>query len=306
MSCSTSLFLYESCHVTYTIFFPNHLHAAIGRLCINPGILPFDSTSTFVNQLLFVPDRDSNPNGATTGRSCADDPCGCWTPSGGFILQEFFDASGFNRITSDYAILVVDDDATAHTGTQCNPTTTALDMSIDTMTFLAGPNEVSVVGQYIYALGYSETSSPGGSQLKYCADTAKTRNPGQYGETWFLEGCLLQGGSSGGPIVQNLSSGPGEVVSVSSWQYSNGVSLGASIVDQDRAECLVNMARNYDIATLETQQAVVVDSCTPNPTGGDVELTSAFAASSTASTSGDPHFKTWTGDKFDYHGEVSI
>jgi hypothetical protein len=78
------------------------------------------------------------------------------------------------------------------------------------------------------------------------------------------------------------------------------------MINSSRAECMINYARNLDIDSLEFSQAkgvTVGTACTPR--SDDAKLTEAFVEQFVASTSGDPHFKTWTGEKFDYHGEVS-
>ena len=201
----------------------------------------------FHKNLLFIPNRDSttdsNPNDLV--HDCSKDPCGCWTPSGGVVHEEYKTTDGNAKLQYDYGFLVVDDFG-AHDGTVCAGSE-GLDIAVDEMTFSTKGNDI--VGESIYGFGY-----PGwGANLKYCAEVA-TKEVTSFGDFLWIEGCGLLGGTSGGPQLRNFNTadGTGSIVSVNSWGRGSNPGMGSVIVNESAGRCLVNKAREVDFDAMET------------------------------------------------------
>jgi len=97
--------------------------------------------------------------------------------------------------------------------------------------------------QLTHALGYSYSRDP---NFMYCADTLISRDAAN----WWLSGCGLTGGSSGGPWVEpmDLTAGNGPIMSVNSWGYTHGAGMaGPKFSGSSTAQCVFNTATGTNI-----------------------------------------------------------
>lgn len=201
------------------------------------------------SNVIFIPNRDSvdlestDMTGDDIHRHCGLDVCGCWTLSGGVVHDMWADTPWPDRLMYDYGFYIVDD-VGDHQGTSCG--SDALDEAIDELDFKVG---VDIGADNIHAFGYSLEHNP---DFRECADDTSYNQPTDSLDTYWLPGCGLTGGASGGPWMGNFdsSSGKGNVVSVNSWSYSDVPGMGGPIIDASAARCLVNAAREIDFESL--------------------------------------------------------
>jgi len=64
-----------------------------------------------------------------------------------------------------------------------------------------------------------------------------------YDVNWWLANCELTGGSSGGPWIQPLVNGSGDIVSVNSWGYTGYPGMAGPKLDAYTASCLFSAAK---------------------------------------------------------------
>jgi hypothetical protein len=112
--------------------------------------------------------------------------------------------------------------------------------------------KVSTSGQDTYGLGYSYSDDP---NFMYCRDTMGTQGT----VNWWLPGCGLTGGSSGGPWKQGMTlngdassstatiSSEGVIMSVNSWGYTNQPGMAGPKLDGEH-ECVYNLAQSTTIS----------------------------------------------------------
>ena len=185
---------------------------------------------SFSWNVIFIPDYENSESAKSI--DCAGDPCGCWTPSGAVVLQQYADVAFPQNLKYDYALFIVND-VGDHGGTTCEGTEAdqeyALDEAINATVF--GNIGTDYFGDFIYSLGY-----PGMSErdLRYCAQPA-TPTSFNFDPTityGFLRGCDLAAGSSGAGWFQNMNeaTGQGVVVAVNSFSISNRGTVSAFYV----------------------------------------------------------------------------
>lgn len=214
----------------------------------------------FGSNVIFIPERDSidltDMTAKDVHRECSKDICGCWSLSGGLVHDLWADTPWPARLAYDYGLYVVDDIGD-HQGTSCG--SDALDEAIDEMQFTVG---VDLSYENIVGFGYSLIKKP---DFRFCANTTEYNQPTTDVDTYWLPGCGLQGGASGGPWLMdyNEKTGSGKIVSVNSWSYSDYNGMGGPIIDASAARCLVNAARQVDfeqvMAEDEGDQGVFVN-----------------------------------------------
>jgi len=194
-----------------------------------------DVNKAFARNVLFIPNQ-AGTSGSGTDLDCTNDPLGCWTPSYGVVDINWTNATFPDNIPWDYAYYVVDDSG-AHAG--AFSASDALDQAAGALpvSFLQPYVDDGVVGDnsvdYTHALGYSYSDDP---KLMYCADDMTTVGP----DNWWLPGCGLSGGSSGGGWVQpmDVSTGAGPVISVNSWGYTTSPGMAGPKLFNSSASCL--------------------------------------------------------------------
>ncbi|MFP5310013.1 MAG: trypsin-like serine peptidase [Actinomycetes bacterium] len=204
-----------------------------------------DVAKVFARNVLFIPDQ-AGTTGTGTDRDCTNDPVGCWAPTHGVVDVDWTTRTFPANIPWDLAYYVVPDSG-AHSG---NPATSdALDVAVG---HLPVSDATPTMGALTHALGYSYSADP---QFRYCAEGLAVES--SYGD-WWLGGCELSGGSSGGPWVQPMDTGAGSgpIVSVNSWGYSTQPGMGGPRLDTAEAACVLAQATT---AGATSSRGTVVD-----------------------------------------------
>ncbi len=199
-----------------------------------------DAAKAFARKVLFIPDQDGT-SGAGTDLNCSNDPLGCWVPSFGVVDTQWSGSSFPDNAAWDYAYYVVPDSG-AHQPGQ-SPTSPVLDqaagaMSLSFSTPLTDDGQPGAASpDFTHALGYSYSDDP---NFMYCAEDMGSNS----NVNWWLAGCGLSGGASGGPWVQPMdtSLGEGPVISVNSWGYTSAPGMAGPRLDNSSAQCLFSIA----------------------------------------------------------------
>jgi hypothetical protein len=151
----------------------------------------------------------------------------------------------------DYAFYVVADTG-RHLG---RPPPDALDVAVGTLPIsFSGPT----INSKTFAFGYPGDHDP---KLQYCVDPLGTVN-----NQWVLPNCELSGGASGGPWIlpMNEGKGSGPIIGVNSYSIGNFPGMYSPKLVGTSAECLFNIAKKYDIASV-VNRGVIVNSVTDCP-----------------------------------------
>ena len=218
-----------------------------------------DANKAFARNVLFIPNQ-AGTSGSGTDLNCNNDPIGCWTPSFGVVDVNWTNATFPDNIPWDYAYYVVDDSG-AHAG--ASATSDALDEAAGVLpvSFLQPYADDGVAGvnslDFTHALGYSYSEDP---QLMYCAEDMTTE--GSY--NWWLPGCGLSGGASGGAWIQpmDVSTGSGPVISVNSWGYTGSSGMAGPKLYNSSASCLFVTSASTDwlaVPTADGEAGVAVN-----------------------------------------------
>jgi len=86
---------------------------------------------------------------------------------------------------------------------------------------------VDLTDQFVYGFGYSLEHNP---DFRYCSDTTGFKDVTKGVPTYWLDGCGLTGGASGGPWMCNFdqTTGKGNICSVNSWSYTTKSGMGGT------------------------------------------------------------------------------
>lgn len=199
-----------------------------------------DVNKAFARNVMFIPNQ-AGTSGTRTDRDCSNDPLGCWVPSFGVVDVEWTKWTFPDNMKWDYAYYVVSDDGAHSIATTGDPASgsSALDS-------VAGSLPVSFVPplhdrnndrtDFAFALGYSYSDDP---KFMYCAEDMTTKAYNNQTVNWWLPGCGLSGGSSGGPWVQKTNDpttwdgnrGDGvNIISVNSWGYTSSPGMAGPML----------------------------------------------------------------------------
>ncbi|CAB9509544.1 expressed unknown protein [Seminavis robusta] len=221
-----------------------------------------DIYGQFGENVIFIPNRHNNLGSNLTDeeradihRSCEEDPCGCWSLSAGFVLQEWKSNLWPENLPYDWGVWVVDDVGQHEGGSMTNGNcgSDALDQAVPEMEFDLG---IDLESFKTYGMGYSLEHNP---DFHYCEDAGSMETLSNYPDvtTWWIPACQLNPGSSGGPWVVNMdvTTGKGSLVTVNSWSYADRDGNGGPIIDASTARCLINAARDADFEAIFAEEA---------------------------------------------------
>jgi hypothetical protein len=218
-----------------------------------------DVSKKFARNVLFIPNQDQT-TGSGTDTNCANDPVGCWAPTFGAVDVNWTTRSFPDNIPWDYAYYVVEDSG-AHSGSAS--TSDALDTAVGSLGIDFNPpavndgNDGATSADFTHALGYSYSDDP---YFMYCAEDMTTEGS----DNWWLPGCGLSGGSSGGPWIQPLSNGTGPIISVNSWGYNGSPGMAGPKLNGTSAQCVFDEAVSTpfnNVLTGDGQAGISVDGC---------------------------------------------
>jgi hypothetical protein len=202
-----------------------------------------DTNKAYARNVLFIPDQ-AHTTASGTDTNCNNDPLGCWVPTIGVVDVNWTTRTFPNNINWDYAFYVVEDSG-AHVGPATG--SSALDSAVIplAMSFNAPSVNDGTQGagtsDFTHALGYSYSEDP---KFMYCAEDMTTEGS----VNWWLPGCGLSGGSSGGPWMQPVNGGNGIVISVNSWGYTGSPGMAGPKLDLGSALCLFQSAGSTPLA----------------------------------------------------------
>jgi hypothetical protein len=198
-----------------------------------------ESTGQFSSNWMFIPDYDAQPEALTTsGSFCADTAYGCWTAEKMVVHNGYATAGGFNdqAVLYDFAVVRVglggfDDDGDGFGDHE-------LDHVVAEQGYSFG--SVGVDGSTSgYAFGYPAEKKYKGNDLIYCSGPIDG-DPYNADLTYRMNGCKLNGGSSGGgwfaPFDDTRNVGSGTLVSVNSYGYGGINAMHGPILNGDTAD----------------------------------------------------------------------
>ena len=174
----------------------------------------FDETNDqFASEWMFIPDYDDQPASLTTsGTFCVNTRYGCWTASELAVHTGYATAGSFSDgLEFDFAVVAVGDGGKLDS---------QLDATVNAQQYDFSDTAVAS-GEDTYAFGYPAQKKWKGNDLIYCRGPIDT-DPINNGDTYRLNGCKLNGGSSGGAWLTPFDLdgfGAGTVVSVNSYGY---------------------------------------------------------------------------------------
>ena len=205
-----------------------------------------DAHKAFARNVMFIPDQ-AHTTGSGTDLTCSNDPMGCWVPSFGVVDVNWTTRTFPDNIAWDYAFYVVNDSGAHAPG--FNPTSSdALDRAAGSLPVSFKVPSVDLPdssADFTYALGYSYSDDP---KLMYCAEDMTTEGTAN----WWLPGCALSGGSSGGPWVQPMdtTAGSGPIISVNSWGYTNSPGMAGPKFYGTSTSCVFESAKSTSFGSV--------------------------------------------------------
>lgn len=145
-----------------------------------------------------------------------NDPVGCWYPTFAIIDRNYADGdadgdenSFFRSVSWDYGYLVVPSSGAHAAG---------ISVVDDDLDVAVSPIDIDFtdypISEEAFNVGYPLVNDP---YLRYCNGTLAT----SLGAGYFLHGCDLSGGASGGAWILDAS-GNGPIISVHSYSLFNG------------------------------------------------------------------------------------
>ncbi len=200
-----------------------------------------DANKAFARNVMFIPDQ-AHTSASGTDLNCSNDPMGCWIPSFGVVDTNWTTRTFPDNIAWDYAFYMVADSGAHQQG--ITSTSDVLDDSTAAgslpVSFAAVAVNDGTAGatspDFTDALGYSYSEDP---KFMYCAEDMTTNGA----VNWWLASCGLSGGSSGGPWVQPMSAGSGNIISVNSWGYTNQPGMAGPKLYGTSASCVFDAAK---------------------------------------------------------------
>ncbi len=206
-----------------------------------------DAYKKFARNVLFIPNQDQT-TGAGTDLNCVNDPLGCWAPQFGVVDKNWTTRTFPDNIPWDYAYYVVNDSG-SHSG---NGTESVLDIAAGALTVSF---DAPSVGDYTHALGYSYSDDP---YFMFCSEDMTAEGAAN----WWLDSCGLSGGASGGPWIQPLIDGTGDIISVNSWGYTTRPGMAGPKLFGTSAACVFDVAVTTElnmVSSSDGEAGVVVD-----------------------------------------------
>ncbi len=220
-----------------------------------------DVNKAFARNVMFIPDQDGT-TGAGTDRDCNNDPKGCWIASLGFVDVNWTVRKFPDNVAWDYGYYAVKDSG-AHLGPATVPEqldAPAAAGSLPIKFSLPWVDDSLSAKDYTFGIGYSYSDDP---NLMYCAEEMTIEGD----VNWWLPSCLLSGGSSGGPWIQEMSVGTGfgDIVSVNSWGYTGSPGMAGPKLNGTSASCIFEVAKNtaFPVTAPADGAAGAAVSCTP-------------------------------------------
>jgi len=201
-----------------------------------------DVETAFATEWMFIPDYDAAPVSlSTTNNSfCDDTRYGCWTASAIAVHDGYAGAGSFGAgVEYDFAVVAV-----GNGGKTDEP---QLDRNVTAQQYSFSENPRVADNTDTYAFGYPAQKKWNGTDLIYCRGPIDT-DPHNNGDTYRLNECKLNGGSSGGSwlIGFDETDGFGTVISVNSYGYRGITAMHGPILNGN-TQAVYNAALNAEL-----------------------------------------------------------
>lgn len=187
-----------------------------------------ESNGEFATNWMFIPDYDASPAALdTAGTFCADTAYGCWTADTMAVHEGYASAGGFNSQAVEHDFGVVKVGPGGHSGSaELDVVVTEQSYSFSTVAI-----DGSVSG---HAFGYPAQKKWKGDDLIYCAGPIDG-DPYNSDQTYRMDECKLNGGSSGGPWLSPFTedTGSGTVMSLNSYGYRGVNAMHGPFLNSD-------------------------------------------------------------------------
>jgi V8-like Glu-specific endopeptidase len=198
----------------------------------------YDETNgAFATEWMFIPDYDAIPASLTTnGSFCDSTKYGCWSAASIAVHTGYADAGSFGAgVEYDFAVVAVG--AGGKSPSQLDATVAPQQVSF------SEPDAIALADTY--AFGYPAQKKWDGTDLIYCRGPVDT-DPINNGETYRLNECKLNGGSSGGSWMVGVNgAGFGTVISVNSYGYRGITAMHGPFLDLE-AEAVYDAVLSVD------------------------------------------------------------
>lgn len=198
-----------------------------------------ETNNAFATYWMFVPDYDDSPAALDTdGAFCASTAYGCWTADVMAVHDGYASAGSFgDALAYDFAVVRVGPGGNPGVSPELDVTVSEQAYSFDGAVALDG----SVDG---HAFGYPAEKKWKGDDLIYCFGPIDA-DPYNSGDTYRLDECKLNGGSSGGPWLAPFDgdTGAGTVISVNSYGYRGVNAMHGPFLNTD-TQAVYDAAKN--------------------------------------------------------------
>lgn len=202
-------------------------------IVLTAGHCVFDeSTGLFATNWMFIPDYDAAPAPLTTsGSFCSSTLYGCWTAIALSVHNGYAEAGGFNdqAVLYDWGFAVVTDGG--HDAAQSGLQLVENEVGSQGYSFAPEPINSSVTG---WAFGYPAQKKYKGNDLIYCSNKIDG-DPLNADDTYRMDQCKLNGGSSGGPWFKSFGGGSGVLISVNSYGYGGITAMHGPMFNSNTA-----------------------------------------------------------------------
>jgi hypothetical protein len=190
----------------------------------------YDETNrVFADNWMFIPDYDAAPAPLdTTGSFCESTSYGCWTPEAMAVDSRYASAPSFDAaLPYDFGVVRVGPGGKSGEKIELDDVVTEQSYSFSGPVPLDG----SVSGD---AFGYPAEKKWNGDDLIYCSGPIDG-DPYNSDETYRLNECKLNGGSSGGPWLSPFdeATGSGTIISVNSYGYRGVNAMHGPFLNSD-------------------------------------------------------------------------
>ena len=203
--------------------------AANRSIILTAGHCVYDNEpgGEFATNWMFIPDYDAAPAPLDTqGNFCDATLYGCWTATALTVHNGFAQAGGFNdqAVLYDWGFAVVGEGG---------HDMTLLESEVGSQGYSFAPEAINatVTG---WAFGYPAQKKFKGNDLIYCSNKIDG-DPYNDNDTYRMNQCKLNGGSSGGPWFKAFSGGSGMLISVNSYGYGGVTAMHGPMFNSNTA-----------------------------------------------------------------------
>ena len=224
-------------------FFDDHPYVCTGTVVVDPKsdrtiILtaghcayqyrePHAGGGRFAEHALFIPNQ-GDTRGKKSDEACHNDPLGCWIPAFAVVEQGWTESRFPDSVPFDVAFYVIPNVGEAHEWGFIHEgqpeLSSTLEDIVEPLPIDFSWSHDQYDPAFVHGLGYSFQKDP---HFRYCSSVLSTKYGINTYENLWMGTCEMTGGSSGGPILRDVTGdGRGVVISVNSWGYAQSPGMG--------------------------------------------------------------------------------